>query len=133
MDVLPVLAKLVANCRYKNFRLGHGRACVRLSKVCFKRILQLGNLDSRVAVGALRHFHRGRLQPPQDILHRVGGLNGREILREIAGVGVRHPIEVVDRGAPTASQIRLNTAVGVTSFRSIAALQPAELGRISLA
>ena len=80
----------------QELRFGRGRTRLDLGKMAFKRLLQFGDLDSSVTVGSFGYLHRRRLQPPQDILHRVGGLNRREVLGQITCVRVIHPVDVVD-------------------------------------
>ena len=96
MDVLPILRELFANGLDQELRLRRGRTRLGLGKMAFKCPLQFGDLDSRVTVGSFGYLDRRGLQPPQDILHRVGGLNRREVLGQVARMGVIHPVEVVD-------------------------------------
>ena len=70
--------------------------CLGLGKMPFKGVLQFRHLDSRVAVGPFGDLHHGRLQPPQDVLHRIGGLNRRELLRQTVSMGLVQQIDVVD-------------------------------------
>jgi len=44
-----------------------------------KRLLQCRHLDASMTVGLFSHLHYRGLQSPQDILHRVSGLNRGEV------------------------------------------------------